>query len=152
MKTEIEIWRTNRAIYSKFLKHNSEEILNKIPTNFNNNLIWNIGHVIAVQQHLTYKKSGLPMHISEEFFEKYKPGTKPEEHESPAQIQRISELLISTTEQTIADFKAKKFKFYDEFTTSKGFHVSSAKAAVSFNNYHEALHLGNMSSMLKFLL
>jgi hypothetical protein len=38
---------------------------------YSNNLIWNIAHIIVVQQMLVYK-SGLPMMISDEMVEKYK--------------------------------------------------------------------------------
>jgi hypothetical protein len=33
------------------------EQLNKIPEGYNNNLIWNIAHVVVVQQMLVYKLS-----------------------------------------------------------------------------------------------
>jgi hypothetical protein len=148
MKSEFEIWSTNRAIYKKFITHNTIGKLNEIPSIFNNNIIWNVGHVIAVQQHLVYRKSGLEMLISNDFFEKYKPGTKPEGSETQESIDQMVALLLSTKDQTIGDFEMGKFKIYDEFNTSKGFHLSSAASAISFNNYHEALHLGNMSSML----
>lgn len=152
MTTEFEIWKTNRSIYLKFLQHNSVEKLNEIPSIFNNNLIWNIGHIIAVQQHLVYRKSGVEMLISEEFFQKYMPGSKPEGNENQESIDQIIALLVSTMDQTIADYENGKFKTYETFSTSKGFYLSSASSAITFNNYHEALHLGNMSSMLKFLV
>src|SRR5690606_37024162 len=139
------------SIYYKFLQHNTLEQLNKIPAGFNNNLLWNIGHVIVVQQRLVYGLSGLKMNISDELFQKYKPGTKPEVDEPAETIVQFKELLIAPIDQTILDFENGKFKDYNEFTTSKGFHLASAADAITFNNYHEALHLGAMVSMLKFL-
>lgn len=151
MTTNFHIWKNNRSIYYKFLQHNSLEHLNKIPLGFNNNLIWNIGHVIVVQQRLVYGLSGLPMNISDELFQKYKPGTKPEVDEPKETVEMFKELLISPIDQTIADFETGKFKEYNEYTSSKGFHLASAADAITFNNYHEALHLGAMISILKFL-
>jgi len=151
MNTNFHIWKTNRSIYSKFLQHNSLEHLNKIPVGFNNNLIWNIGYVIAVQQRLVYGLSGLPMTISDEFFQKYKPGTKSETDEPAETVELFKELLIAPIDQTKADFDAGKLKEYNEYTTSKGFHLASAADAIAFNNYHEGLHLGTMVSILKFL-
>ncbi|TXE08853.1 DinB family protein [Algoriphagus aquimarinus] len=151
MNTSFHIWKNNRSIYLKFLEHNSLEQLNKIPTGFNNNLIWNIGHVIVVQQRLVYGLSGLPLNVSEELFQKYKPGTKPESDETQETVELFQELLISPIDQTIADFESGKFQNYNEYTTSKGFHLASAADAITFNNYHEALHLGTMVSLLKFI-
>ncbi|HLG39364.1 MAG TPA: DinB family protein [Chitinophagaceae bacterium] len=53
-----------------FDKYNLEQ-LNIVPDKFNNNLVWNIGHIIAAQQSLVYKTSNLPMHITDEYFDKY---------------------------------------------------------------------------------
>ncbi|PZX56584.1 DinB family protein [Algoriphagus chordae] len=151
MNISFHIWKNNRAIYSKFLQHNTLEQLNKIPVGFNNNLIWNIGHVIVVQQRLVYGLSGLPMNVSDELFQKYKPGTKPETDVDQATVELFKELLMTPIEQTIADFESGKFQNYKEYTTSKGFHLGTAADAITFNNYHEALHLGTMTSILKFL-
>lgn len=54
------------------------EQLNKIPAGFNNNIIWNLGHLTAVQEDLCYTKSGLNMNITMEYYEKYKRDSKPE--------------------------------------------------------------------------
>ena len=151
MHTTFKIWKNNRAIYAKFLQHNTLDQLNKIPVGFNNNLIWNIGHVIVVQQRLVYGLSGLDMTIPEELFQKYKPGTKPEFDEPTETIELLKEQLIKPIDQTIIDFENGIFKDYHEFTTSKGFHLATAGDAITFNNYHEALHLGAMVSILKFL-
>ena len=151
MNTSFHIWKNNRSIYANFLHHNSLEKLNKIPSGFSNNLIWNIGHVIVVQQRLVYGLSSLPMNISDALFEKYKPGTKPEAAETEETIELFKDLLSSPIEQTIADYKAGKFTDYTELTTSKGFKLASASDAITFNNYHEALHLGTMVSLLKLL-
>tara|TARA_R110000823_G_scaffold261759_1_gene382483 strand:+ start:268 stop:726 length:459 start_codon:yes stop_codon:yes gene_type:complete len=151
MKTNFHIWQNNRNIYYKFLQHNSLEQLNKIPEGFNNNLIWNIGHVIVVQQRLVYANSGLPMNVSDDLFQAYKPGSKPEGDVPKETVDFFKELLISPIDQTIEDFENGRFTDYNEFTTSKGFHLASVEDAITFNNYHEALHLGTMVSLLKFL-
>ena len=54
-------------------------------------------------------------------------------------------------EQTKTDFGAGKFQNYTEYTTGTGFHLASTKEAIEFNNYHEALHLGFMMNIRKFI-
>ena len=70
------------------------EQLNKVPEGFSNNLIWNIGHIVVVQQMLVYKLSGLNMMISDEMVEKYKKGTRPEEPVGQTEIDEIKKLLF----------------------------------------------------------
>src|SRR6476620_10825581 len=104
METSFEITATSRNVLLKFLENYSLEQLNKIPQGFSNNLIWNVAHVIVVQQMLVYHLAGLPMMVSNEMVEKYKKGTKPEGEVSQAEVDEIKSLLFSTIEKTKKDF------------------------------------------------
>ncbi|MEZ4875949.1 MAG: DinB family protein [Flavobacterium sp.] len=151
MKTTFEILLTSRKVLFNFLEHNSVDKLNTIPEGYSNNLIWNIGHIIVVQQLLIYKLSGLPLMISDRMVAKYKKGTKPEEMVSQEEINEMKSLLFSTVEQTKLDFSNKIFKTYSEFTSMTGYTMTNAKEALEFNNYHEGLHLGIMMQIKKFI-
>jgi formate dehydrogenase maturation protein FdhE len=94
--------------------------LNTIPEGYSNNLIWNIAHIIVVQQMLVYKLSGLPMMISDEMVEKYKKGTKPEDIATQAEVDEIQLLLMETINQTESDLENKIFTNYQEYPTSAG--------------------------------
>ena len=52
------------------------EELNKIPEGFNNNIIWNFGHVIVSQQIICYKLSNQPLKVSDEYVNKICKGHK----------------------------------------------------------------------------
>lgn len=151
MHQTFEITKTSRKIALQFLENHTLEQLNTIPEGFNNNLIWNIAHIIVVQQMLVYKLSGLPMMISDEIVEKYKKGTKPEHNVTQAEVDEIKSLLFETINQTEADLNNKIFKNYDEYPTSTGFVIKSAEDAMAFNYFHEALHIGIMMSIRKFI-
>ena len=151
METSFEITKTSRNVLLKFLENHSLEQLNTIPTGFSNNLIWNVGHIIVVQQMLVYNLAGLPMMVSNEMVEKYKKGTKPEHHVTQEEVDEIKALLFSTLEKTKTDFADDIFKNYTEFTTMSGFNIKSSAKAVEFNNYHEALHTGIMMQIRKFI-
>jgi hypothetical protein len=71
MQQTLDITRTSRTV-SQMLAGYTLDQLNTIPEGYSNNLIWNIAHIIVVQQMLVYKLSGLPMMISDEMVEKYK--------------------------------------------------------------------------------
>src|SRR6476620_8844849 len=141
MTTTFEINLASRNTLLKFIENHSLEQLNKIPEGFSNNLIWNIAHILVVQQMLVYNLSGLPMMVSDEMVAKYKRGTKPEHSVTQSEFDEIKSLLFSTLEKAKRDFADNIFGNYTAFTTMTGFHVTSAKAAMEFNNYHEATHL-----------
>ncbi len=153
MKTAFEINSTSRNVLLSFLDNYSLEQLNKIPDGFSNNLIWNIGHILVVQQMLVYRLSGLSMMVADEMVEKYRKGTKPEAEVSADEVALIRELLFKTIEQTQVDYLAGKFSgtTFNGFTSMSGFTMNSVEDAISFNNYHEALHTGIMMSIRKFI-
>jgi DinB superfamily len=151
MESLIKAWRTSRKIYSDFIDKYSLGQLNKIPDGFNNNLIWNIGHIIASQQSLIYISSNLPICIPEDFFSRYKPETKPTGQVSQSEADQIKAFLLSLVEQTEADFANGKFVTFNERMTRTGFYLATLKDAFQFNLYHEGLHLGYMMSIRKFV-
>jgi len=151
MHQTFEITKTSRKVLSQILENHALEQLNKIPEGFKNNLIWNIGHIITVQQMLVYKLSGLAMMISDEMVEKYKKGTKPEHIVTQEEVDEMKSLLIETINQTEVDFNNKIFKNYHEFTTMLGFTLKNTEDALSFNYYHEAVHTGIMLGIRKFI-
>ena len=151
MDSVFKTWKTSRSIYLDFFDNYTLEQLNKVPDGFSNNLIWNIGHIIVAQQSLLYKTSNLPMYISEDLFNLYKPGTKPTGVTSQSEINELKALLISLIEKTEADFYNGRFVIFNERMTGTGFHLASLSDAFEFNNYHEGLHLGYMMNIRKFI-
>ncbi|MES2573420.1 MAG: DinB family protein [Bacteroidota bacterium] len=142
---------TSRNMVSKFLENHTLEQLNKIPEGFSNNLIWNIAHIIVTQQLLVYKLSGLPMMVSDELAEKYRKGTKPEQDATQAEVDEIKSLLFKTINKTKEDYENGIFKNYTEYPTSTGFILTSALAAMTFNSFHEGVHIGVMMGIRKLV-
>jgi hypothetical protein len=68
-----------------------------------------------------------------------------------AEVNELKTLLFSLIEKTKADHAAGKFVSYNEYTTGTGFNLASTKEALEFNNYHEAMHLGFMMNIRKFI-
>lgn len=151
MYSTFKIWETNRKHYLKLISSYSLEQLNKTPAGFSNNLIWNLGHIIVSQQGLVYRLSGLPSNVTEEMTNRYKNGTKPTGNVTTEEVEELKNLLLSLLEQTKEDYAQGKFVDYNEYTTSTGFHLTSTEEAIEFNNFHEALHLGFMMNIRKFI-
>lgn len=151
MQQVFETTMKSRTMILEMIQNYSLEQLNKIPTGFNNNLIWNIGHIIVAQQVLIYKLSGLSMMIADEMVDKYKNGSRPERDVTQAELDEIRNLLLSTINKTIIDYKNGLFKTYNEYTTSIGFSLRNAEEAIVYNNFHEGLHIGIMMTLRKFI-
>lgn len=151
MNWTFDILEKNRTLMASFLEKFSVEQLNKIPEGFNNNIIWNVAHLVATQQLLTYKLSGLPMRVDEAFVEMYRKGTKANGMVSTEDIATIKSMLFSSVKQTKEDYNNGVFKSYNAYTTSTGSTLTSFEDAMAFNNYHEGIHLGYILALKKSL-
>ena len=143
----LKITEKTRVILKNYLETISLEDLNKIPEGFNNTIFWNIAHLVATQQILVYKFSNVTPLVSEELINKYRKGTKPEGDVDQAEVDEIKHLLFSTLEQTAVDYKNGVFKTYNTFTTSMDSTLSNVEEAISYNNFHEGLHLGSVLAL-----
>lgn len=151
MENTFTITRNSRRLLLQFLENYSLDQLNKIPEGFNNNIFWNIAHIVVTQQRVVYSLSGLPMQISEAMADRYKIGTKPERDATAEEVAELKTLLISTIDKTEEDFKNNIFVHYKEYPTSVGYTLRNAKDSMEFNNYHEGIHLGAILALRKLV-
>jgi len=150
MQFTFEVLQNIRPFFKKYIETNSLEDLNKIPEGFNNNIIWNIGHIIVTAQLLAYKLSGLPMYVSDELVNKYKKDTKPEAPVSQAEVEEIKGLLFSTLKQLETDYKGGVFKKYNAYTVSTtGNTLNNIDEALQFILFHESMHLGYILALVR---
>jgi len=153
MSQQMDIITKPRQTILTNLETLSLEQLNTIPAGFNNNIIWNLGHMIAAQCGIWYKRADLPLPgmVSEAFFETYKPGTKPERTYTADDLNQIKELFFSTLEQFEADRKTDMFDNYPTWTTRYGADLTSIDGAVAFLPFHEGLHIGAIVALRKLV-
>lgn len=132
----------------------TEQLLT-IPDRFNNNLLWNMGHVIVIQQLLCYRAAGLTVNFSEELIPMLKKDSSPRTWKFIPDINMVREKLISTSEQFYTDYRDNKFDLDTPYKTRikmlYGNTIASTRDAIIFNNHHEAMHLGIIMELLKFI-
>jgi hypothetical protein len=146
-----DILRQTRKNQLSIIEQFDNDQLNLIPAKFNNNLIWNLGHVIVTQQLLCYKLSGIRLQIDSTLVDKYRKGSKPEGPVNNQEIQQIKDYVINTVDQMESDFQTGIFEHYTTYSTSYGITLNSIEDAINFNNSHEAMHLGTMMAMCKLV-
>ena len=98
MQTTIERYKKLRQFILENIKDLSNEQLNKVPAGFTNNIIWNLAHLVAVQQAVCYKRAGKDLKIDESYFDLFKPGTKPELSFDDAMIAKTKIMFIDNIE------------------------------------------------------
>lgn len=142
MTKTIETIKLTRTSLLEAVKDLSIEQLNKIPAGFNNNIIWNLAHLVAAQQNICYKRAGLDIVIDERFFTPFLPGTKPESFINAEDVEIIKGLFFSTLDKLEADLQSGKFANYTPWTTRYGNSINSGEEAVAFLPFHEGIHTG----------
>ena len=135
----------------KMLNELSTEQLNKVPAGFNNNIIWNAAHMVAAQQGICYKRAGEQMKIEEDFFQAYKPDTKPEKFVDSEEVEKVKALLLSTMDDLEADYQKQLFANYPTFTTRYGVEIGNIDEALSFLPFHDGLHIGSVLALRKLV-
>ncbi|XLS28945.1 DinB family protein [Flavobacteriaceae bacterium M23B6Z8] len=145
IKTSLE----NRNYFASCLDELSLSFLFEIPSGYNNNIIWQIGHVVSVQQQLVYGLSGLPLLVSKDFIKKYGRGSSPERNINSADVEEIKLLLFRTIEQTKTDLENDVFKSFRVYKTLAGTELHNVKDALLFNNFHDKLHMDRIQKLKK---
>jgi len=138
----INILREPRTYLLKLINELTTEQLNKVPEGYNNNIIWNLGHMIAAQQGICYKRSGLDIVVWEGLFEDYKSGTKPQRFVNDEEIAAIKEQLLTTLDRFEADLDSGVFAKYEPVMTRYGVELTSIEEAIAFLPFHDGFHMG----------
>lgn len=134
-----------------YLENLTPEQLYFIPKGFKNNIIWNIGHILIVEQLLTYKLSGLEINADKKFIKLYSKGTFPSKKVSLSEIEDLKKNLIPAYKNTKRDYENGTFKNYKEFVTGIGVKLNNIDDALQFIPFHDAIHLGIILSIKKLL-
>lgn len=121
----------------------SLEQLNRIPSSFNNNLIWNIVHSLVSTDLLVYGPCGLDIPLFE-WVDDYRKGSKPDPSVpvSAQMLEDVKKALSSCHGRLIEDFKKNFFHHYQSYQTQFGVALSNVEYGILYAIKHEMLHLG----------
>ncbi|MFA6084925.1 DinB family protein [Mucilaginibacter sp.] len=128
------------------------EQLNHVPTGFNNNIIWNVAHLISAQQGICYTRAGAPITVDDKFYSPYRPDTKPNGFIDSAEIEVIKELLITAIDHQLeTDYKNNVFKNYSEWVTRYGMKITSIEDAINLLPFHDGMHIGYVMALKRLV-
>jgi hypothetical protein len=151
MNKQFEILQQSRKLILKSIENLTIEQLNKIPEGFNNNIVWNVAHLVVTQQLLCYKLSELECLISNNMIEHFQKGTFPKDPILEDEFLEIKKLFLELPNRLEEDYKKQMFKKYFTYKTSVNITLNSIEDGITFNAYHEGIHLGIILQLLKFI-
>ena len=151
MKIQFDVLRISRELILKELEGLTLDQIHETPEGFKNNIAWNVAHVVATQQVLHYKMSGLNCLCPDDLIDDYKKGTSPTKTFTEEEFEEVKELLMGLPDTLEEDFEAGIFENYDEYPTSTGFVLASIETAIAFNNFHEGIHYGIIRAIKKLV-
>ena len=145
----LSIFQGNRGYIEMVIGNLSDEQMLAMPDGFDNNIAWNLGHLIVVQQSLIYRLSGLDALTSRTHVAQFSPGTSPADWKKSPDMAELRSLLTESTEKMVADAQAGVFQtaVYTPYTTFTNFDLPTFADAMTFNLYHEGLHFGAMMAL-----
>ncbi|WP_299292046.1 DinB family protein [uncultured Mucilaginibacter sp.] len=151
MHQQIENVKNTRTFLLTLIEDLSTEQLNQIPEGFNNNIIWNLAHLVAVQQAICYKRSGLQPIVQDKYVTPYLPGTKPEGFMDTSEVEIIKTLMLSSLNEFESDYKKSFFTTYTPVVTRYGVALDNIDDAINFLPFHEGFHIGTVLALKKLV-
>ena len=147
----IDVFLQDRKLIQQALSGLAEEAYFNMPLGFDNNIAWNLGHIIVTQQALHYRLSGLPTVTTREDVVMFKTGSSPADWLNQPDISRLLLLLAETGPKLRDDYAAGLFANFQSYTTSTTIALPTIEDALAFNNFHEGLHLGTILALRNFV-
>lgn len=139
----------------KVMEGITEELADRIPTGFRNNIRWQLGHIYTITEFLAFLKLNLPMNLPEGFVDRFSSGKSPlDETDKSVPMPTLPELESLLKEQwdRIRDALTGRLnESTPTLMTSIGLGLNTPEQLIRYNMYHEGLHCGIISVYKKML-
>jgi len=141
----------SRKAFIKLINDLTIEELNKIPNGYNNNIIWNFGHIVVSTQTLCYVRTGILQDAaSVKFNDYYKKDTRPTYTVTEEEVAELKAIAIESIERIKEDYASGKFGSITPFTTATyGVQLNSIEEVLITTIGHDNVHCGYASALKK---
>ncbi len=140
-----------RGFFQKAVNDLSEEQLLEVPDGSNNNVLWNMGHIVYSNCGMTYRRCGLDMPIPEAYIDLFKAGSSPSDWADAPPVKEVVDHFNTGTAKICEDYRAGVFKDFEAFELMPGYKIESIEDVLAFNIFHESVHIGITSKLIKQL-
>ncbi len=144
MNQVFEFIINSRKAFIQLIDSLTIEELNKIPDGYNNNIIWNFGHIVVSTQTLCYVRTGILENASAvRFNDFYKKDTKPTYTVTAEEIAELKATALESIKKIEKDYANEKFGAITPFTTATyGAQLNNVEEILTTTIGHDNLHYG----------
>lgn len=127
--------------------------LNEIPAGFNNNIIWNFGHIVVSTQTLSYTRTGIKEGVDwVKYVAAYAKGTKPSYYVKQEEVDELKAIAIDSIKQIEADYHAGVFQTTTPYETATyGATLNSIADVLVTSIGHDNLHFGYATAQRRII-
>lgn len=122
----------------------SDEQFLHIPEGRDDNIIWNVGHLLCSISRLAYVFSGHPLPIPEDYLPRFGKDTCATDWTSNPDVRDVLQRFTDFPAQLETDYLAGKFTEYKALQIVPDDNIASIEEAVAFHCFHEGLHIGKV--------
>lgn len=142
-----------RKAFIRLIDELTLDQLNEIPEGFNNNIIWNFGHIVVSTQTLSYTRTGIREGVNwVKYVDAYAKGTKPTYYVSQEEVDDLKEIALRSIAAIEADYKAGVFKHVTAYETATyGATLNSIEDVLITSVGHDNLHYGYATAQKRII-
>jgi len=136
--------RQTRRVFVALVNSLTVEQLNIRPPGFNNNIAWNMGHIVVTTPALCYQRSGVNPDFPIPLQAAYRKDSRPTYAIQSSEISFLKELMEYSISQIEKDYSAGVFSngFVPFSTSTYGAELNSIEEVLITTLMHDNLHLG----------
>lgn len=142
-----------RKAFIQLVDSLSIEQLNEIPEGFNNNIIWNFGHIVVSTPGLCYLRTGIKTDGSFiKYGTAYTKGTKPTYTVTTEEVEELKQLAIATIREIEVDYNNGVFKNIKPVVTATyNESMDTFEELLAMTSGHDNLHYGYAKAQQKLI-
>jgi hypothetical protein len=135
--------RVARGYMHKRVEGLSRDQLLAVPAGAENNILWNLGHIVLSNYRLVYRPCGAAVPVASAWEGWFLPGTSPANWGgTPPSVDEVLAEFHAQVDRIQADYRKGAFKAYKPFQLKSGSSLESLDEALAFNLMHEGIHIG----------
>lgn len=140
-------FRITRFHMMRELEGLTDEQMLHIPEGRDDNILWNVGHLLCSLSRLTYVFSGHPLPIPEGYLALFGKDTSARDWKQNPDIQAVVDRFTELPDQIEHDYREGIFAAYKSLQIVPDNDIASVEEAIAFHCFHEGLHIGKVLTL-----